>query len=204
MNAKLDIKTLKERDLVHGCVVDLGDGYTIKLTFEEDESAVEPWKMSDCHGEVVGPVACREAEEGEVLLYGERGYGRCYWFYQRLDAVRKAVDEGWGLSDEELAKLRASIGREPMAHEVAAEAVSRDIDYLRGWLAGNWRYVEIVVRLYDGEGEEVGLDALCGVESCGGGDVAFDMIHAMANDHGLEAEERQEWECRDVVTVKEE
>lgn len=142
-------------------------GLTFRVTTEYDSGHGEPWEECDGHGPVSdwrrhyrGDTSKRP---GEVVLHSERGSAR---FYDWQEALAIAKRDGWGLSDADMAKLSAKLGRSPTRGEVAAEAVRKDFDCLRRWCNDEWWYVGVVVTLLDTAGSETHeSESVWGIES---------------------------------------
>lgn len=142
-------------------------GLSFRVTVEPDEFMRAPWLEDDGHGNVeerrtdhTGYVPKRP---GEVVLKRDRWSG---YVYDREAALETARRDCWGLSDRERAKLMARLGRAPTAREVIAEAVDMDIEYLRGWLNGDWHWCYVSVELLDAAGDGTGMtEGLCGIAS---------------------------------------
>lgn len=150
-------------------------GLTFRVTTEYDEGHPSPWKDECGHG----PVEERRTDytgyvqkaPGEVVLKRDRWGG---YVYDRAEALRIAARDGWGLSDEHMAKLAARLGRAPTKREILAESVERDIAYLRGWLNDDWHYCVVCVELLDVDGEGTGVrEYLGGVETFSGDSIEF-------------------------------
>lgn len=89
------------------------------VTVEPDHDSNPPWENSDCHGSV-RVSRSRDKAPGERPLHSDRGQ---YWFYDWQGASKTALVDKWGGPD----------------------AVQRDFDYLRQYLAGYWSYCGITV-----------------------------------------------------------
>lgn len=138
---------------------------------EYDSDHRAPWEENDGHGVVtdwiVDPEDGEYADRTKFWVLNESGHGGAR-LYDVVASLEKATREQWGLSPEELAKLRtaaarqhASDGREPAREEITRRAVQRDYEYLRGWCQDDWHYIGVVVRL-DGTDIEA---SLWGIES---------------------------------------
>lgn len=138
------------------------NGLTFRVLFERDEVDAAPWDNEDGHGPVSEWMR-RDKLPGERVLHEDRGVRR---FYDFAGAMRIAKRDGWGLSGEDVAKLRAKLGREPTKGDIRAEAVEHDFDRLRRWCSDDWYYIGVVVELLDVEGEPTGENtSVWGVES---------------------------------------
>lgn len=170
-----------------------------------------PWDECDGHGPVRELDPGEPLQRGEVLFY-DNPRGRDRWAYGFGAALVQAWREGWGLDPEDLQRLRDRIGRKPTKGQIRAEAVRKDMRYLRGYLAQDWCYVGVCVQLLGPDGEPVGNEfghALWGVESAGDywEEVARDIADEILSEHRdawraalSEARARRYWESRDVVT----
>lgn len=143
------------------------DGRPFRAFVEEDETNAStlPWKNADGHG-VVTEWERRDKRPGEWILCTDRHDKR---FYDHAETMRIAKRDGWGLTPEHVAELGRKLGRTPTDGDIAAEAVRRDYEYLRGWCNDEWSYVGVCVCALDDEGEPIGDKydhALWGVDSC--------------------------------------
>ena len=57
----------------------------------------------------------------------------------------RAHKDGWGLSDDDVAKLAAKLKRTPSRKEIAIESVERNIKHMVGWINDDWRYIGVEV-----------------------------------------------------------
>jgi hypothetical protein len=144
-------------------------GLTFRVELFHDEDHGAPWDEEDGHGPVSdwqrvdGWGSWSSKRAGQRVLCADRGSFR---FYDEAEAIRIARRDGWGLNDEDRAKLAAKLKREPTAREVTAEAVRLDFERMRAWCNGGWHYVGVVVTLLDIEGDPTHeSDALWGIES---------------------------------------
>jgi hypothetical protein len=111
-----------------------------------DYDASPPWE-DDGHGPVTDWTRrCKRA--GEIIL-STRGENCRY--YDFAGAVKKAREEGWGLTQESLTLLTTRLGREPTRGQVCAEAAEQDFAHLKGWCEDCWEFVSIHVEVFDGE-----------------------------------------------------
>ncbi len=163
-------------------------GLTFRVAHEHDTDHGHPWDESDCHGPVrevkANFTGYMTKRPGERIL--TEHFNRYGWVYDIAGALRIAERDGWGLTDECLAKLTARLGRTPTAREVRAEAVELDYDNLRRYLNDQWCYVGVVVTLLDVEGNDTHLsESLWGIESDSGDyldEVAQDLAAQIAHD----------------------
>jgi hypothetical protein len=139
-------------------------GHMFKVRIEHDDSMGEPWKEHDGHG-IVSDWVNRDKRPGERVLNSDRGSKRLYDFQE---SVKIAKRDGWGLGDEELAKLTARLGRKPTSKEVTQQAVENDYEFLRSWCNDQWHWVGVIVTMLTDDDEETvtAFDAsLWGIES---------------------------------------
>lgn len=145
--------------------------HTFRATIEHDDCADAPWDACDGHGSVRKTMDPRTKNAGEVVLHvGDRG---CYSFvYDFAAAVRTARKDGWNTAPFDTVET---------AGERAVRAVKADMEYLRGWCADDWEYVNVTVELLDEEGEpQVECCAsLCNCESIGDY-VEREIVHELA------------------------
>jgi hypothetical protein len=177
--------------------------------WEDDEFTGTPWEDDEFTG-IVSDWVSRDKRSGERLLSVD---GRSRRFYDFAGSVKKAKQQGWGISDDAKAQLAKLLGRAPTAAEIVVEAVERNYQYLRGWCNNDWCYVGVTVSLLNEAGEVVNEDSLWRVESDDGyrATIAHELAEQLVRDAEeqaaaavreavREAEERRYWESRDVVT----
>jgi hypothetical protein len=181
-----------------------GRTFKVELPYDDDRDA--PWDREDGHGPVsdwrrVDSCTGRPTKApGERVIYRD---GRDYRTYDFAAALRMAAADGWGLSDEDRAKLAQRLGRDPTKREVQVQAVEQDYQRLQAWCCDEWGYVGVVVA----DTATGDRESLWGIESdCE--DYIVEVAHEMAdeiadrNDWTSEKRaERAEWAARDVVTL---
>lgn len=120
------------------------EGVQFRADLIPDDCMPEPWKDSDCYGEVSKWVH-REKRPCERILAQDSG---CKRFYDHAASVRKFVRQGYTAEE---------------AHEIALA----DFKRLRDWCNDRWFYVGVVVTLLDDFGDEISdcSDSLWGIES---------------------------------------
>ena len=116
-----------------------GRGYRVK--FEYDDSHGAPWKECDGHG-VVSEWTTRDKAPGERKLVSDRSSKR---YYDIAETMKIAKRDGWGLGNDELAKLAQALGRMPTKKEIVSKAVDNDFEYLRAWCNDEWHYCGVIV-----------------------------------------------------------
>lgn len=198
--------------------IEQAPGTTFRVKFPHDDSHGAPWEEEDGHGpvrRVVSHYSRPDKRPGEVAIHSNRFD---HWLYDVAEATRIAKRDGWGLCPDEKAKLAERLGRQPTPGDIAAESVRRDMEYLRRWLNDDWWYVGVVVELLDDDGDVVDERSIWGIESDSGDyleETARDLAFELASDHELttedierrrqeaiaEADERQRWAERDVITA---
>lgn len=136
-------------------------GMQFIVSFEHDGNHGAPWEEQDGHGPV-SEYTRRDKKPGEWVLSSDRSSKR---FYDASEATRIAKRDGWGLGDEEKAKLATKLGRTATKGEVTAESVRRDFEYLRGWANDKWHYVGVCVRHVSQDADERYSYATWGIES---------------------------------------
>jgi hypothetical protein len=147
-------------------------GLTFRCELQPDDDSTPPWEREDGHGPVSEWRAHGDDSRGASKRPGERelcddgrSFGRTR-FYDMREAMRIAKRDGWGLSDEDKAKLAAKLGRDLKPGDIAAAAVEADFQRLRTWCADLWSYVGVVVTLLDTDGEPTDeRESLWGIES---------------------------------------
>lgn len=195
----------------------LPSGYSMRVKIEDDDSGNSPFD-DDGHGETreaYSHYGTPKLDKGETVLYSDRGD---YWIYNQGQAFVTAWRDGWGLPDDDLAKLTRKLGKKPTKGQIRAEAVRQDMAHLRDYLSNAWNYVGVCVTLHDAAGIEVSADSLWGIESNAGdyllevaADCANNCMHAAGIDLAsrakqwraalIEARARRYWASRDVQTV---
>lgn len=133
-------------------------GRTFRVEFPFDDSHAAPWKECDGHGEV-SEWTTRDKSPGERVLHSDRQSKR---FYDVQSTTAIARRDGWGLGDDDKAKLAQRLGREPTRGDIVVAAVDRDFEYLRGWCNDEWHYCGVVVRLDEDVSES---ESLWGIEN---------------------------------------
>jgi hypothetical protein len=184
-------------------------GITVRIRYEPDYDS-NPFG-DDGHGDI-RQVDCHwgrpDKRPGEVILHSDRG---THWLYDYQGAIQKAKADGWGCRQVD----KFGEPRPPMTkNQVAAQAVEEDMDFLRGYLQGDWGYVGIIVTALNEDGDEVGQDSCWGFETHRGFHLeqGKEMAEALAKQvyedkeaeaaaAALEALEVAYWASRDVVTV---
>jgi hypothetical protein len=179
--------------------------------YYDDTDSDAPWQREDGHGPMREIRSSDEKRPGErIITSGDRN--AYIWAYDWQEAMKTARAE-WGLGEDETAKLRATLKREPTEGEIAERAVQMDFDRLRGWVRSDWHYCGIAVRIIGPDDEPEGDEyahAVWGIESDGdywrevANDLASEIIgeRAQAWRAALkEARARRYWASRDVTTV---
>lgn len=192
-------------------------GYSLRVKLEDDDSGNAPFD-DDCHGQTrqeYSYYGTPKLAKGETVLYSDRGD---YWIYNQGQAFVTAWRDGWGLPDDDLAKLTRKLGKKPTKGQIRAEAVRQDMAHLRDYLSNAWNYVGVCVTLHDAAGIEVSADSIWGIESNAGdyllevaADCANNCMHAAGIDLASRAKQwraalsearmRRYWAQRDVQTV---
>lgn len=128
---------------------ELPNGWYYVVKFQYDDTHETPWDWDDCHGVVI-PLRGRCSLEDWQLDWT---MGDCDgWLYDRDASLAKAIKEGWNA---------------PPYHEPggAMRAVKADFDYLRRWCNDDWRYVGLIVELYDEDERLIDEHSCWGYES---------------------------------------
>lgn len=189
------------------------DGREFEVRFYYDDDADRPWERCDGHGPVRKIRARDEKYPGErIMTSGERN--AYIWAYDVAKATRIARREGWGLSEQDAADLARRLKRQPTRGDIAAEAVRRDFDFLRGWVCDQWHYMGVTVLPIGADGEPDEADeyryALWGIESTGDywREVAEECARECLSDRRAawraalkEARARKYWAQRDIITT---
>lgn len=143
--------------------VTLPDGWYVEFESEYDQDHGEPWKECDGHGPVTYWVH-RDKHAGERVLCSDRSTKRYYDF---AEAMKIAKRDGWGLNDDELAKLTKRLGHTPTKGQITEAAVEHDFQYLKDWCEDRWHYIGVIVTLFNEDDEEQDERSLWGVEDSG-------------------------------------
>lgn len=143
-------------------------GLKFVRTLIRDDDHQAPWIEHDGHGVVTDWLRDSTIVDGKPvydqperlrLLVNDRDTAR---YYDWTQSLAKAARENWGISDEELVKLKAEAGTSlPSKTAIVARAVRLDYEYIRGWCRDEWWYVGVEVKL---KGTEVS-SSVWGIES---------------------------------------
>ena len=143
-------------------------GLRFKVRIKPDNYAEAPWKREDGHGPVRTVYSYHgfpAKRAGERILHSSRGM---YWLYDWQTAIRTAIKDGWGVSEEARNRIRRELkmtGNDTV-RSAAAMAVYEDEQRLRRWLTDDWCYVGVIIVLLDADGEETDkLESVWGIES---------------------------------------
>ena len=139
------------------------DGWYVEFESEYDQDHGEPWKEECGHGPVTDWVH-RDKYSGERVLCLDHGSKRYYDF---AGAMKIAKRDGWGLNDDELAKLTKRLGHTPTKGQITEAAVEHDFQYLKDWCDDKWHYIGVIVTLFNEDDEEQDERSLWGVEDSG-------------------------------------
>lgn len=143
------------------------NGREFRVKFEQDDCSEPPWSCCDGHGPVrqsKNPHWHRETDKkpGERPL-NKPGRNEYQFYYDWAEAVRIAKADGWNTAPYD-------------APNAAARAVQADFDYLRGYIAGDWCYLVVIVTdIETGESDSLGM-----VGSLG--DYASECVYELADD----------------------
>ena len=179
-----------------------------------EQAQVEQEKRELAERERLSDWTARDKHAGEVVLSTDFSLKRYYDIEASMKIARR---DGWGLREEDRARLLAGLRRTTFAvrcedgrfrlqeqcgpwkpltrGEITAEAVRLDLEHLRRWCSDQWQWVGVVVELLDDEGEPVGAvsDSLWGIESEADDylrEVAQDIADGLAAGLTREARER--------------
>lgn len=133
-------------------------GFTIKIEWHYDCVMGPPWEEHDGHGDV-SEWTTRDKRAGELVLCSERSQKR---FYDFAGTIKKARAEGWGIGDEENAKLEARYGRKLTIREVTKESVMSDFRNMKAWCENDWHWCGYIVSV---PGLEDDIYSLWSIES---------------------------------------
>lgn len=136
------------------------DGYKIQITIHHDEHMGPPWEEHDGHG-IVSGWERRDKQPGERVLHSDRNSAR---FYDFAGSLVIAKGDGWGLGDEDKAKLAAKLGRKPTAKEILVQAVEQDFDYLRRWCNDDWQWLGYTTEIETPDGKTIDGDSCWGFD----------------------------------------
>lgn len=174
--------------------VTLPDGWYVRFKSEYDQDSGPPW--SECYGH--GPVTDwvhRDKYSGERVLCLDHGSKRYYDF---AGAMKIAKRDGWGLNDDELAKLTKRLGHTPTKGQITEAAVEHDFQYLKDWCEDRWHYIGVIVTLFNEDDEEQDERSLWGVEDSGDyyQTVASELADELIALHELDIREDADFACR--------
>jgi hypothetical protein len=130
-------------------------GYTFVVTFPPDEDMGPPWKEHDGHGVISEWTTRREKKPGELILAEDCGSRRYYDLQATMAIARR---DQWGCGDP--------THEHTTARQRTVCAVHRDFEFCRRWLADEWQWIGVVVRLADPH-RDVG-ESVWGIESDAG------------------------------------
>ena len=174
--------------------VTLPDGWYVEFKSEYDNIHGAPWEEECGHGPV-SDWTTRSKSAGERLLVADAYSGRYYDF---AEAMKIAKRDGWGLNDDELAKLTKRLGHTPTKGQITEAAVEHDFKHLKDWCEDRWHYIGVIVTLRNPEGEEVETESLWGVEDSGDyyQEVAEELAEELESRHALDVAEDFDAACR--------
>lgn len=134
------------------------NGTTYRVEFIADYNMGAPWKEHDGHG-IVSDWERRDKKPGEVVIAADRGSKR---FYDIAATTRIAKRDRWGVSNADTSKMTQS--------QIAALAVKRDMERMRGWCNDDWWWCGVVVFPLTADGDELRskTESLWGIESTAG------------------------------------
>lgn len=160
----------------------VGDSWTVdhngrayRVTIEQDDTGGAPWERSDGNIEVnrvphnYGRYCGPSKKPSEYVFH--HGDHWCYSYVVDMrQAIDKALSENWGIYEPTKSGVELARGRPMTKREIAVYAVNQNIEFMRGWCAGEWTYVGVRVSLSDDEGEPTGENdaSLWGIESISG------------------------------------
>lgn len=174
--------------------VTLPDGWYVRFKSEYDQDSGPPWSECDGHGPVTDWVH-RDKYSGERVLCLDHGSKRYYDF---AGAMKIAKRDGWGLNDDELAKLTKRLGHTPTKGQITEAAVEHDFQYLKDWCEDRWHYIGVIVTLFNEDDEEQDERSLWGVEDSGDyyQTVASELADELIALHELDIREDADFACR--------
>lgn len=177
-------------------------GYAATITVHHDQDMGEPWKEHDGYG-IVSEWTMRDKSPGELVLHHDRN---SYRYYDLAETMKLARKDGWGLSDNDKAKLAKSLGRKPTKREIVAEAVRRDFEHLRAWCNDQWHWQGYTTEITTPDGKTLDGDSCWGFDDedymlSEAGDNAIYSINRLADEHAKELAESHEMACRDMATI---
>lgn len=163
-------------------------GKTYRATIGQDDDMGAPWEENCGHCDVTrassgyGSVYGDSKKPGELVLH--RGDRNEYSYVADIpECIEKAMREQWGAPDTAVAKFAKKHGRQPTKREIAHLSVMADIEYLRGWCAGEWCWVYVAVVQIDDAGAEVGQTRCThGIESSCGNYIKNDVFPGLAEE----------------------
>ena len=130
--------------------------YRVRFACDDDHGL--PWEDDDGRGIVLDWRSREGKKPGWRVLNIDGGSAR---YFDWGGTMKKAKQDGWGLGEEELAKLTADLGAAPTPGQIAERATQMEFDFLRAYCNDDWSYVGIeVVAIIDGEPDE-SLEETC-------------------------------------------
>ena len=137
----------------------------------------------------------RSKSAGERLLVADSYSGRYYDF---AEAMKIAKRDGWGLSDDGLAKLTERLGHTPTKGQITEAAVEHDFQYLKDWCDEKWHYIGVIVTLFNEDDEEQDSDSIWGVEDYGSHyqELASELADGLIHKHELDVREDADFASR--------
>lgn len=137
------------------------DGVTYRSEYHFDHYQGAPWENDYGHGVVTRAelnwyTGLIDKKPGQVVLH-RGGRNEHSYLYDFADAMKTAKRDGWNAKPYD-------------APNAALRAVNADIEFLRGWCAGDWHYMGVVVFPLNEDGDELRSQSqsLWGIESCSG------------------------------------
>ena len=125
------------------------NGIDFTVSIEPDYDCGLPWKEMDGLGII------RQSSKNHSCGYSDKKPGErpmnspdrnCYQFYYDVQAtIKKAIAEGWGLSDEHKQMLSARLGRQPTKREIIQKAVDADFEFCAGFINNDWQYYNVSI-----------------------------------------------------------
>jgi hypothetical protein len=159
-------------DLVH-------KGITFKVETMRDEGHEAPWEDDDGRGVVTDwlNIDADTADAAKLRQLGHEERDGSARYFDVAATRAKAKAEGWGLSDEDRAKLP----KHATKAQILDAIVEGEYRFLNGWCSNEWEYIGVIVTL-----PGTGIDAsLWGIESNSGDylqEVARDLADQIIGD----------------------
>ena len=136
-------------------VVTLPFGFSLKFEVKYDQDASTPWENGpDCGEGVITEWVHGYQDEAYGWILSDTG-GFSHRYYDWRATLPYAVRDGWDAPP-------CGVGT---ARERAMRAMRANYEWYDGWCSEQWWYIDVIVTLYDPEGNEIDSDSCWGYDS---------------------------------------